>query len=915
MKKINFKTLTENSVWKKITSTNDNITTKQELDALKEILDSLRQAYKENSGDVLINFYNNKFPSEKLLINAPQSQLNLGSLIEKFITKAIIYQENQTIKENFEKITQKVEGTNELNNEEKNTQTVEQLDALLKNSNQKVTGLLGVSTAFEIKRQVNRNLRQVQPSFRKSYSTLSSYTPFISCSINYSFFTDNEVTKEASQRETRTNKVGIFDIPYNYIKGLKFESKSGDPKSTVLTINIEEPNGTLLSGLFAFMYLRGSDLDISKSGTPTLTVSFGWGGSERNVVKKQKKQGLEVSKKTLSQTYLISKANVSYEGTKQKLELVCSVDFQTAWEQQSNTKPYDIFGDSVTSFLIRNRLHYFSNQNIQKFNQSFPGINNHLPISNSNNRIKTAEVTVLPTSKNSFLKNYALTDNTYFTNYAVKSDINDSALGEKLNRWVHPYIVFCCVLNRYSAYKNFDNFKQYVFLAFSEKDIVEFTKNREFPDTLINKTPGNTEDAYLKDLFNYASEIRASDPTQPYLNKSSSVIKPTDNWDSVLKNFAEKVKIKKNDQLYELSASVLQVSKDEIEDGIKKVRFFLEKVLNFTTVRQLEKAIDKKLGAQFIFLAPKGYNFTPNNVPIQQYTVLPKVKGESRPNKSYFNSGSKRLIDESFPDVLLFQPKLDLANAIYTAINEKKFVPSAGGKLGTKFNFVNQNESSEEVLTKTFKKLANIFEKQNEELILHNINDGQAEFEDVKVFFATLKGHTTQILHFKVVGKKVIKIASYTTLDNKRQRVSTSISFDDLKTDFDSEAVFQNKSTLSVTVDSIFSKSNRISLNEPNSQQYASFFSKTKTFFSQLKKATFGFKAELKILGEPAFSDISLITDVYYIMLNVNNPDGTENELLTGGYLVEGVVQEIDGGKFTTTLSLSYDAPNLSTYF
>ena len=53
---------------------------------------------------------------------------------------------------------------------------------------------------------------------------------------------------------------------------------------------------------------------------------------------------------------------------------------------------------------------------------------------------------------------------------------------------------------------------------------------------------------------------------------------------------------------------------------------------------------------------------------------------------------------------------------------------------------------------------------------------------------------------------------------------------------------------------------------------------------------------------------------VIKIYLKVNNPDGSENVLLTGVYMVEGVTNEIDEGRFTTTLKLRYDQPNLEYY-
>ena len=74
-----------------------------------------------------------------------------------------------------------------------------------------------------------------------------------------------------------------------------------------------------------------------------------------------------------------------------------------------------------------------------------------------------------------------------------------------------------------------------------------------------------------------------------------------------------------------------------------------------------------------------------------------------------------------------------------------------------------------------------------------------------------------------------------------------------------------------------------------------------------LASRAMGFKAELKILGEPGFAfDFSKLVHVF---VKVYNSNGSLNYLLTGLYSIQKVKHEIsESGSFTTTLSLLFDS-------
>ena len=69
-----------------------------------------------------------------------------------------------------------------------------------------------------------------------------------------------------------------------------------------------------------------------------------------------------------------------------------------------------------------------------------------------------------------------------------------------------------------------------------------------------------------------------------------------------------------------------------------------------------------------------------------------------------------------------------------------------------------------------------------------------------------------------------------------------------------------------------------------------------------------GFPAELKILGEPAFTfDFATVIHVFIKVYNLN---GSLNYLLTGLYSIQKIKHEItESGGFTTTLELLFDSP------
>ena len=106
----------------------------------------------------------------------------------------------------------------------------------------------------------------------------------------------------------------------------------------------------------------------------------------------------------------------------------------------------------------------------------------------------------------------------------------------------------------------------------------------------------------------------------------------------------------------------------------------------------------------------------------------------------------------------------------------------------------------------------------------------------------------------------------------------------------------------------IIKKTNNTFIGDSNSVEYYNYVDATDEYNKMLALGAKGFPAELKILGEPAFTfDFATVIHVFIKVYNLN---GSLNYLLTGLYSIQKIKHEItESGGFTTTLELLFDSP------
>lgn len=892
-------------VTKKLLGVTELPTLESELNLLLEIKTLVEKKVQKDEDGLLFTFGTNPPFKSITGIGYYTKQQFLG-VINSHVAKINTKKELDLAEEKKLKEEQKLKEQKE----EQDKKNLEQLQIQQNNSLKKDLLVIEEYKKQQIKeaenylRRLETKTRTRGATFRKAYSTVTTLTPAVTCSISYTLF-------------KTSRDLQIFDVPYNYIKSLKVEMK-GSPETTTLTLSLEEPSGNVSSLLVAYLYQESSGINTS---LPQINVQWGWGTNERTLSSLEKKG---VHSTTLKQTYTINKAEVSYEGLKQKVQLECALNFNTQEIFNKDASPKAVFSDSIVAFLVRNRLVYY-HANVSSVKDSF-AISTTIPPKDPSTYTYSSGATTwiakFPDTLSNFIRkrapflnNFSLQKNNYFNLKVTKVSEVTKDFASYLDRHVHPYTVFCCVLNgMLNAYMTSLNKYILVLPLFREESIINYEsvvyKTKVYPKSTVPDTVSESWDvsanSLIKSAVLYSNNLQ-NNKDCPLLTQQQTVVQAGDTWVSLVQKYASLVKISYKSETYELSATVVQtdlrapliiseLNKYLGEENAKKIGITADVLSNFSYV---------------VFIAPKNLNFSQSRAPVQSYTVFPKTKPETKPNRSYFNSGSKNLVDESFPDVIEFKPKLDLIGAINTAILEKKFSPNYAGTRTEKWYFSNEtiNKLKVEELVVFQKELLKKLKESS--FTLSKQGDFWVEKSDTNylMYFQTLKNETETTLNFNVEnnGQVIAK--------TKKGKI---IAAQSLLEDLNSTLLTQSqdeKNTFGAITHTLFVKSQNVSLSDTSSSAYASFVAKSAEYYKKLKQSTFSFEAELKILGEPAYCNYYLMSgQVIKIYLKVNNPDGSENVLLTGVYMVEGVTNEIDEGRFTTTLKLRYDQPNLEYY-
>ncbi len=828
------------------------------------------------------------------------------------------------------------------------------------------------------KQFTNKNLYKLKnsiPFFRKSYSTLSSYTPLIKCFIKIkNLFSENKEEKY------------IFDIPYNYIKSLRVESTTSDSLTSKLTLTLEDPIGSVATIMVATLHLLGLD---GKSNLPKINIEFGWGGNQtRSAFNKNNKNVLPHFKTTLTKTYLIEKSEITYENLKQRVVLTCSQDLTSIDEILKEKNPISVLKTTnLASLLVINRTTtYIKQQNytdktlanlISEPNISNPfyeknGINYTLNPFNDKiyNKKLYGDVfgSKTPARKNPYLFAFGLTSNDLYNtdiNLIPKQELNFfNSFAPMWNRAkFHPYNVFCFILNRFLYQLSLEETSPeiIIFPLFEESKIIginggvylqKLESNGSYPDiygsnytniftnTIQNKTNINESIIYKsfkvvgKDIDKYIltkekKEFGSLGVTDLEFNESSS-------WISLLNNFANKVKLYADDkktnetELLSINFELIESNQNDEKNKQKynKINNIIELILKKNNpnnnnenskkyIKEIKEKLDSKNKILLIFIGANSNIFSLKNKPMQKYTIFPNVKPPIKPNSQFFNSGSKNLLDGSFPDVISFQPQLDFSKAIASTIAQRNFIPKMNEKNTSieddkfKIYLANSKQYDENEIINYFnflyKKLQDVLYS---DVVIEFKRNSDTDFiydttqPDFYFTCDTIKRNLNSITRSYFFPKS--------TQNDDSDTITKKAIIKGIIDDYEKHVAKKNIDSFTSITRNIFVKSIGAFPGDRSSSSYMSFLNKSNDFFRTLKRSAYNFDAELKILGEPAFS--YLWGSQPFLFIEVNNPDGSPNILLSGVYMVMSFTHEIDGGKFTTTLKLKYDSPYVENF-
>jgi len=794
-----------------------------------------------------------------------------------------------------------------------------------------------------------------KPLFIKSYYGYNFLSPYIKCFIDSKLYNE---TSSSLQKENYQKK--FFDIPYNMLKSmdLEFEGASASGVTGKLTIKIEDGSGTVGTLLISTFYAMGSSQNID--GVPRLSIEFGWAPKGRNKLKKEL-ENLLLSKNQYS-SFLIQDIQLEFDDKyKQEITITAIQDTTGVYENtalaQSQYKPFVILGSQPTSSLRLIQYWYYFDQNKDKLQQvlkeKFSGfqtqeldgivtiINTFLKINSNVSAININKKDFLISNSNTYQvdKGKPISNTKSFFNKLDFSKKDVSIIKTKFNKFLenstfHPYVIFSYVLNQFvTTIKSLSkDIPIYILRYYDESKIIGFNEG-----VFLNNS-GDTINAYdycSRDVELGTSKI-SKDKEISYITKEFKV-KQDDNWEQLLNRIGTFVKInsgKTNNKILtsQLYLNVRKYVKDVGDltvDGstgikmgvkenlIKKFKVLLkvyEEKKNQAGVEKINGFIEfiEKQNTDFIYIiVTSGSQFlTDDNfkekVIAQTYTVFPKITPDNRLQYQNFNSGSEDMSKESYADVIYFKPKLPFKEMLVTNLTKTEDVIYNNGAFTFKservgVSFLDETQKAKE---ENQKQLISIINKLGEFITKKEKITLTIENKNSENVFTVQGFNNIYFQHANVINRIVSKKNS--SLDSSEKKDKDVIA--DFKTDLEGYLTTWKNGYHYSTLLNILKKNSNVFIGDGNSIDYENYIFNANEYNKHLNKMSLNFEAELKILGEPAFSyDFG---QMLHVFLNVNNYDGTINVLLTGLYSVNKIKHEIsESGSFTTTLTLRYDSP------
>lgn len=799
------------------------------------------------------------------------------------------------------------------------------------------------------------NLKAVQKLtnlFTKSYYAHDFLTPYIKC-----FIVSKDYINETNQVRKNNFTQKFFDIPYNLIKSMELDYVGGFGVVGNLTLRIEDATGSIGSFLVATFF--SLSLTGDNSEVPYINIEFGW--AEKGLKKISKKNKSRIVTKNTYSTFVVLDVKIEFSD-KGKQEIIITAKQEAsgssglASDGNSKNSPYAILGNSpVFNMRLFQYYYYFKSKesdadlgltkfSLYKLASPNEKVKIKQIIQNFISNVTPAQTSPLGenfTANNSILKLLSAENRFFNFNYPVNHQ-NFLEVKEKFDQsikksYFNSYLVFCYVLNQYiKTIKDYiaiekgikkENIPVLILPLYSEQEI-------DKEGLLINDFNDIAKFCF-KDV-DMGTSGAGSKPKNEQNNLTSSFeIKQSESWESVLERLASLVKLKGNRDPKKRPTLYISIQKYNIQDiDIKTVRNDFYKnntkdrlIKKFENLKQMfiknGRSIDsgvidgfinqiKSQTNDFIYIViSKGSPFIADEdgsdkIIAQSYTVYPKIEPKNRIKDQNFNSGSKpdSLLEESFPDVLYFKPEIpfkelvvsnlrnphrkNFNNGIFSFRKEKIFIKyKDNGDVDIHQNLINYIKI----------KLQRFIDERTNRVILISKTFGE------DTYTINFQGNIDEefnkvlIFHDNLVGIQSLNNNN----EEHKNRVRKII--EDLQTYYD---VITNGYHYSELL-SIVKKANNIFIGDNNTSEYYNYVNSSNEYNKMLIAGGAGFKAELKILGEPAFAfDFSKLVHVF---IKVHNLNGTLNYLLTGIYSIQKVKHEIsEGGSFTTTLSLLFDS-------
>jgi hypothetical protein len=779
------------------------------------------------------------------------------------------------------------------------------------------------------------------PFFRKSYSAFDVLVPYIKCYI----LTPQLMLENKSSSGFEKN---FFDIPYNMIKSLELEFDASPGVAGKFTLKLEDATGAigdiLVAQLFSLGLLKNPD------GVPKINIEFGWGINGLKKISKKYK----IFYKNFFPEFQIHDVDIEFsEKFKQEMTLKGYQDKVGITQLNSfymNSKseytPYAIIGNNpVENIRFLQYYHYFdSKKNTPTLGMEiFSGLKGTILIKQFINK-KNKEDLVTGIIKNrNFIASVCGKQNDMFNHIVTTSKEHNSlkdALKPFLSRsYFHSYLVFCYVLNQYineinKFYSSNERGKPDIlfFCYYSEQNIDGFSYNPElsFKDYCINDVTLGVKKQKHTSNINDNFSINDSESWEDVLSRLSKLVRFTNSKEKnskleanlyfeinryVNSDNSTDVLFEENDKFSDIKLNNLDVQ--ALIDKFKKLdQFYIKDQNSSTQIKKiLEKLEEKKKSKQefiYIILTSGSPFLTDQNYvqkPIlQSYTVFPKNYSDDRLDFQNFNAGSKSLYDESYPDVISFRPKINYKNLINANLATNHNINFFNGVISykhsdfdvlIKINSVNESKALIEKIENLKSKTLMFDSSDKNKTVKITLNAGAFYINDDKTlpFIST----DLRFLFPNGADEKIFKIGGDTANTEEVKIISI------VRSHFQQYLLILQRGYHFSTLNSLLKKSKRIFPGDNNLSDFYSYINSANEYRKLLSSMAGSFEAELKILGEPAFTyDFGPLS---YVLMKVNNFDGSPNVLLSGIYSLSKIKHTIESSKFETTLTLRYDSP------